>query len=46
MYQVKDTRTGEVRTVYFVNGQFFLLFADGYWYWDDMGFYTPVEGEK
>lgn len=46
MYKVRDIRTGQMRTVYFVSGQFFLLFANGCWYWDDMGFYTPVEDEE
>lgn len=46
MYKVRDNRTGQVRTVYFVTGRFFLLFGDCGWYWDDMGFYTPVEDEE
>ena len=46
MYKVRDNRTGQVRTVYFVTGQFFLLFGDGHSYWDDMGFYTPGEDEE
>lgn len=46
MYKVRDNRTGRVHTVYSVNGQLFLLFEDGHWYWDDMGFYAPVEGEE
>ena len=46
MYKVRDIRTGQMRTVYFVSGQFFLLFENGHWCWDDMGFYTPVEDEE
>lgn len=46
MYKVRDNRTGQVRTVYAVNGLLFLLFADGHWCWEDMSFYTPVEDEQ
>lgn len=44
MYKVKDKRTGEIVTVYALNGTMFLLFNGFEWYYDDIKNYEPADG--
>ena len=45
MFQVVNKETGEVFTVYDVNGTHFLLWdkAGKYWYYSEMGLFAPLE---
>lgn len=43
MFKVQNLHTGQVRTVYAVNGHFFLFYEEGHWFYDDIGQYAPVE---
>lgn len=42
MFKVRDKKTGEMFTVYAVNGALFLLYIDGVWTWEPMGKYQPA----
>ena len=44
MYKVKNTETGEVRTVYALCGTMFLFHNGIEWHYDNMENYMPVEG--
>lgn len=44
MYKVKNTETGEVRTVYALCGTMFLFHNGVEWHYDNMENYMPVEG--
>lgn len=44
MFEVKDIRVGEIKTVYAICGTMFMFYNNGDWYWDDMQYYEPVEG--
>lgn len=46
MFKVREKKSGRELVVYAVVGGMFLLYDNGHWYWDDMGFYTPVEDEE
>ena len=45
-FKVKDKQTGEIFTVYAVNGSAFLIFDEnfneGTWLWEPMGKYIPA----
>lgn len=45
MFKVKNIKTGQVRTVYAVNGHYFMFYEEGHWLFEDMGLYAPLEGE-
>lgn len=42
MFKVMDKESGEVFTVYAVNGTLFLLYDGGVWTWEPMGKYEPA----
>ena len=46
MFKVKEKETGEIFTVYAVNGALFLIydesFGGGTWLWEPMGQYIPA----
>lgn len=43
MFKVRDLRNGQVRTVYAINGLYFMFFVDGVWCYDSIEFFEPVE---
>lgn len=43
MYKARDVRTGEIVTVYALNGTMFLLFNGLEWYYDDIKNYEPAD---
>ena len=45
MFKVKNIKTGQVRTVYAMHGNHFVFFENGYWVYEDMRLYVPVEKE-
>lgn len=42
MFLVRNKKTNAIRTVYGWNGTMF-LFYDGFWFYDDMEHYEPME---
>jgi hypothetical protein len=43
MFKVKHRKTGQIRTVYGVNGFMFLFYIYGSWEWLPIAGYEPVE---
>lgn len=46
MFKVKNIITGEIRTVYGINGIMFIFHNGTNWFYDDMELYAPVEDSE